>query len=994
MTTLESWLSKRVLVSALLIGTLAIAAYYLARAKLGQSSESADASYSITIENFGVDSREIERGITIPLENDLGAIAGLRDMRSTSEYGKARVTVTTEAGTDPSAIYLQVRDAADRVYRALPRSAQKPRIGSSGSSRRPVFEASLRAEGLDEDALRELADREIKPSFEKVKGVGEIEIGGGEAKEVHVLVDPAKAAARGLSISAIAEGIQRQDIIGPLGSLRDGSVELPVSLRGRISSLGDLAKLRIATKDGSLRLGDVAELSYGCREPESISRVDGEKMIVLYARSAGSANLVALSRALRAEAASWSRRGIAMDIFLDSGANLELSLLEIVKAMAEGVAAVFLLLPFALPDLRRLGALSLAIALVPLVAAAALSVLGLGIDEYVLSGLAVGLGTIVDNGAIVVGLRDPRSLASLLPSLRSSLVTTLIVLVPLFFLDFVAPGIRRISLSMALLLVVAFVGTVLVLPAYTLHGVAVAKNPRTRRRGGFRLSARGARRMVYAAIRGSAKRPAPFLAGAGIVVAALCGAALSIGSDFSPAIGENTIFARLEFESGTSVEYIDAKTTVFASDARKLAGATMVETIARRGSAELMLKFDPSRRPREALVADLRELGGRVSGGFVYFPEGAGDDRAYEIALLGEDDAVLRKSAREAAGLLGGAAWARQVVLNFKDPPRALVLAIDHGKAASLGVSAAWAASALRWALYGPVALKWVEGDREYDLRVFDLASRTMTREGLLGMPIKAGSDKTLRISGMAKLEELGEGAKIYRKNRQRAVFLTVHAGGASVETTALRIKEVLSKVSLPPGYAFDMDRGVLELKRSFSTLRLVLGLSIFLVFIVLASSMESLTCPLMVLSILPTSLAFPVVAFFLAGRPLRIPALVGLIMLCGMAVNNSILIANEIRARGGTGLVTAEAMPSLVVMAIRKRLKPLLVSSGMTVVGTLPLLFAGDGGVFMRTISFVVFWGILGSLASTFFVLPALAVAFPGAFRAIRFANNERRIP
>ena len=165
--------------------------------------------------------------------------------------------------------------------------------------------------------------------------------------------------------------------------------------------------------------------------------------------------------------------------------------------MAEGVAAVFLLLPFALPDLRRLGALSLAIALVPLVAAAALSVLGLGIDEYVLSGLAVGLGTIVDNGAIVVGLRDLRSLASLLPSLRSSLMTTLIVLVPLFFLDFVAPGIRRISLSMSLLLVVAFVGTVLVLPAFTLPAAATPRrkpaNEAPRRLPPFRPPARGER---------------------------------------------------------------------------------------------------------------------------------------------------------------------------------------------------------------------------------------------------------------------------------------------------------------------------------------------------------------------------------------------------------------------------------------------------------------------------------------------------------------------
>ena len=95
MATIESWLSRRVLVTTLLIGVLASAAFLLSRARLGQGSQGDRASWSVTIENFGVDSREIERGITIPLENELGAMAGLRDMRSTSEYGKARVVVTT-----------------------------------------------------------------------------------------------------------------------------------------------------------------------------------------------------------------------------------------------------------------------------------------------------------------------------------------------------------------------------------------------------------------------------------------------------------------------------------------------------------------------------------------------------------------------------------------------------------------------------------------------------------------------------------------------------------------------------------------------------------------------------------------------------------------------------------------------------------------------------------------------------------------------------------
>jgi multidrug efflux pump subunit AcrB len=1006
MTALEVWLSRRVLIATILIGLLAVSVFFLARAKFGQAMEDEYASYSVTIEHFGVDSREIERSITIPLENEIGAIAGLREMRSTSEYGKSRVSVTTEAGADRSSIYLQLRDAADRVYRSLPQSAQKPQIGSSSTSQRAVFAASLRADGLDEDSLRELADKEIKPSFEKVSGVGDIEVGGGAVKEVHVLVDPARAASYGLSISSIAERIQAQDIIGPVGSVRDGSVDLSVSIRGRLTSLDALSELRIATKDGTVRLRDVAEVSYGYRESESVSRVDGEKMIVLYAQSSGSANLIGLSRSLRAESARWRARGIAVNVILDSGADLERALAEIVKAMIEGIAAALIVLPLAVPDIRRLGALSAAIAVVPIVSAAILSALGVGIDEYVLSGLAVGIGTIVDNGAIVVGLKNARSLALLLPSLGSSLLTTLIVLVPLFFLGFIAPGIKQISLAMCVLFIAAFIGTVLILPAFTVARVSPAHGHRNTirarlgaarlaRRLAPQLSARRALRGVSIAVRASGSHPAIAIAAACIVVAALCVSAALMGTDFSRSIEEDTIYAHLEFESGASIDSVDERTAVFAEAARRLPGATMVETIARRGNAEFTLKFDPKRAKREELIARARELGGRIPDGFVYFPEGSGDDRAYEIAVLGEDDEVLRAAAKEAARRLGQESWARQVVLNFKEAPKALVLDIDHAKAASQGVSAAAAASAMRWALYGPVAVKWVENDREYDLRVFDRSARSIARDELLDMTIRTGSERNVRISGISRLEEQDEGAKIFRKNRQRAAFFTVHSGGASVDETVGRIKGVLAKVALPSGYAFDMDRSVIELKRSFSTLALMLCLSVFLIFIVLASSMESLTCPFIVLSILPTSLAFPVIAFFIAGMPLRIPALVGLIMLSGMAVNNSILIANEIRARGGDRGASPASMRGLVIMAIRKRLKPLLISSGMTLVGTLPLLFAGgSGGAFMRTISFVVFWGIIGSLVSTFLVLPALSVSFPGAFKALRFGTRERSAP
>ncbi|GAH79402.1 unnamed protein product, partial [marine sediment metagenome] len=141
------------------------------------------------IKHFGVDSREVERNITRPLEDAISLIPGIEELRSISEFGKSRTNLILAPGVSEDEVYLLLRDAVDRIYNRLPASVQKPQIISSSIDQRPVFVASIRSEALNSDELRKYVEKDIKPSYEKIEGTGEIEVGGGEVKEIHVQVD-------------------------------------------------------------------------------------------------------------------------------------------------------------------------------------------------------------------------------------------------------------------------------------------------------------------------------------------------------------------------------------------------------------------------------------------------------------------------------------------------------------------------------------------------------------------------------------------------------------------------------------------------------------------------------------------------------------------------------------------------------------------------------------------------------------------------------------
>jgi multidrug efflux pump subunit AcrB len=1000
------WCLRPVTVCMVLGIFLALSFILLLDVRLGPSGGQGRISYAVIIKHFGVDPSRMERDITEPLENAISIIPGLDEISSVSEYSNSRVTLTVARNASPVEVYLHLRDAVDRVYSRLPSSVQKPVIVSSSLDKRPVFVVTFKSASLTRSDLSSFVEKEIKPAFERIDGAGEVEVGGGEVREIHVKVRPEKTAVSGLGIQDIATLIRTQDVLMPVGKLKAYTMDYPLSMQGRLKTIENVKKLTINIPDAGLRqLETIASVNYGIREQESTSRVDGENRVALYVQPSGSANLVMLSRLLRQETERWSKAGLEPEIILDSGKTIEDSILEVLKAMATGLLIVVVFLAVFSGNLRQIIVLALLMPLAGLVTTAFLSLLKISLDTFVLSGMAVGIGMIVDAGIVLTeaikkeqGLSREQRLSSIkliIPPLMSSTLTTLIVLMPLFFLGEMGGGINQVATAVGLLISFSLLITIFFIPPFYVSKKLKPQKQRKRKvRIPFFISPRKMIRLLYAATHLIAKRPLPFLLGGAVAMAITVAVVVNIGKDLSGISSIDTIFAHLEMDSGISVAATDKKASKVAAMVKGIAGVERVETISRRGNAEMNVRINPVLAGKSDVARQIKELGSLIPDVFIYLPESStGQERKIEVALLGQDNQKLRELAKYTASVLDQESWTSQVVLHFKKGPPSWVLEVDQAKGFNAGLLSSDIANFLRWALHGPVAQKWIENNREIDLRVMSEREQVNSIENIKKLAIPLPDKNMVYVGQLGDFKEKEEESRIYRKNRQRAVFFTVHSDSLDLERAIAALWKTLATIKLPEGYGFDLDKDVLRLSQQLNTLWLVLGLALLLIFMVLASEAESLLSPLMVCSVVPLSLSFPIIALYLSGQSLTIPVLIGLIILSGIVVNNAILIADQIRERMGQSRYTRQNIAFPLVLSIRRRMRALLFTSVTTILGTLPLLLTqGKTPGLIATLSFIVFWGILGSVVTSIFFLPAIISLAPGLLKPFKLAVSKKK--
>ncbi len=1012
---LKYFLENRISAYMLFAGLALFGVIGLTRLPLSLMPRLDHPALSVIIEYPGISPDKIETIITRPSELALRSVPGIESIRSVSEEGKSRINVAFHLDTDIRLASLKVREKLALIRDSFPRAVQEPLVVRYDPSDRPVIIASVERipiSGASAVRIREYAERVIKPRLQRIEGVSEIIVAGGLRREIHVDIDSGRFAARGLDFNSLFAALQGGNIAMPGGIVKSGGRDHFLYTPERFRTLERIAETSLYHDDSgrSIRLDEVARVSDSWREREDIARLDGRERVLIYIHRAGDANVLEVCSAVQSTFNALTESEIRM--VYNQGEYIESAISNVVRSGLWGLLTVLLTVYLFYGDPLRSLVIGLCIPLSVITVFACMYFAGIPIDVMSLSGLALSAGMVVDNGIIVSeSLReDALTPGTALAGVRrvknavmASTATTIAVFFPIVFGDTITRRMYSgLAFTVTAALLVSLAVALILLPALRIDLAGRFTKAGNTFRGYPGLIGRflpGALRI--AAIRNFLEEiPARYgkaldrafsdrrklFAGAGAILLLSTACLFFIKTEFMDPFGGGEFYVYCEFPTGTTLEATDraVKHAEERIEKMEVADKLSSKTEKWRGTIAVTLKdafSSPGIRAgvKKRIGDDLNAILA-PHGAFAFISE-ADESAAREMSLVftGDDGPTLRKLAREAAGKIRALPGIEECVLRFREGRPAFRMTVDRNRAALSGVSHSDLAGFFHNALFGPVITKFLDTDREIDVRVKFTGSRERTMEDILGFIIPSSTGGAIPARELLSVEEGLDETKLWRHNGRRSVSITARPGALTSGEAAEQITEAMKGVTLPPEYGWEFDESLASGQKTRRAMLALTGLAILLVFMIIAGLLESLRLPLLIILTVPMAFMGVAIALALTGTTLSAAASIGLIVLTGITVNHGIVLVDrmneslEAHPPGGIGELEAR------VKAISlEHFRPLMVTAVTTIAGFLPALIAGgDGSGLWRPLALTVISGLSCSTALTMFVLPVLFSRF-----------------
>ena len=977
-----------------------------------------DISYpSLTVQTDFPDTApaEVENLITRPVEEAVGVLRGLRTIHSVSRPGVSEVTLEFDWGADMDLLLLDVREKLDRLI--LPVEAEDPVVLRFDPSLDPIVRIALGGTG-DLTESRRLADRRLKQAFESLKGVASARIKGGLEEEIHVEVDQERLAALGIPLDRVQQVVGVSNVNLPGGSLRGADTQFLIRTVNEYTSVEEIGELVLSSAGPSqIRVRDIAEVSWGAREREEIIRVGGVEAVEIAIYKEGDANIVTTARGVREalpEMITLVPEGYELTVLFDQSRFIEQALVEVrFTAVVGGALAILVLFVF-LRDTRSTVIIATAIPLSVLFAFMAMYRLDVSLNIMSLGGLTLGIGMLVDNAIVVLESIHRKRLDGLSRTAAAidgttevggavvaSTLTTVAVFLPIIFVEGIAGALfGDMAITVTLSLLASLVVAVTLIPMLSAMGVGDDDVPGRNRTARSAEVSLGIVSRGYDSLLRAALRRRWLTIAAAVVVFAMAVAGIGrLQTALIPDISQGEFYFEATLPEGTPVGATDRilqlMTAPIADDpsvavayttagSRLVSGGLSLSTTAEHYGQLNVVLADRRDESAEAQVAN------RLRSGFSTIPEldtTFGKPTYFslktpvEIILFSDDLEALSAWAPVLADKLSTVPGLVDIRSSLEEGNPELQIIFDRDRLASLGLDMRVVAETLRDRVLGVVPTRFREADRQIDIRVRNLEQQRRTTNDVRNLVIPGPDGRQLRLLTVAEVREDRGPAEIHRVQQQRAAVLSANLEGRGLGAAVTDIEALLLANPPPPGVIAELGGQVNEMQTSFESLRFALALAVFLVYLVMAASFESLIHPLVVLFTIPLALVGVVVGIYVTGIEVSVIALIGVVMLVGIVVNNAIVLIDTVNQLRRSGMKKIDA----VVRGGHLRLRPILMTTLTTVLGLLPMaLSLGEGAELRAPLAITVSFGLALSTILTLVVIPAVYLVVPSRVRAL----------
>lgn len=953
---------------------------------------------SVTVTQSGAAPGEMETQITRPVEDALAGIPNVKNIYSTVTQGASVTNVEFELGEDLQKATDDVRSRIDQTRAVLPREIDEPTVQRVELDSQPIMTYAVAATGMSDVELSWFVDDTLGRALQASEGVAQVARVGGVTREINVVLDPDRLAARGLTATQVNNALRSFDLDAPGGRVTIGGQEQNLRVLGAVDSVEALRELTIPTGQGGfVRLSDIADVGDGASEPRGFARLNGQPVVGFMVMKTRDSSDVAVEDGVLEALAELERQyeGVTFTKIFSSVDETRASFHATQNVLLEGMGLAALVVFVFLRNWRStaIAAVAMPLSLIPTFFV--MDLLGFSLNIVTLLGLTLVIGILVDDAIVEVENIEKRIVAGMRPfqaalegadaiglAVVATTASIVVVFTPVSFMGGMAGQFfREFGITVSVAVIFSLLVARLLTPLMAAYLLKPAAHPQERKpfKGFYRNTLEWAldHRIVAC------------IAGGVLFILSLALIPL-LPQGFQPAGDPDYLYVNVQGPPGATAEHMEGVvrditgvfserpevTNVFAQ-----IGSTVVAqgpgggggggSDLRSGTVTVLLDEDRDLAGDE-IRREMREALREIPDARVTFLDGQGQ-AGLQIVLTSENPEALRETALELERQMREVPEIAEPRPSVPPTGPELIIRPRAAEAARLGVSAEQIATVARVATVGDIdanVAKMTLGERRLPIRLRLPADARTDLEAIRGLRLPTATGGVTTLGAVADVEFQAGPARIERLNRRRQLTVQAELNGVELGDANQKVQALPIMKNLPDGVAPAATGELEAMQELFGAMGLAIFAGVSMIFAVLVLLFRSFFKPAVILSALPLAVGGAFLGLLAFQLSLSIPSMIGFLMLLGLAAKNSILLVEYTIEREREGMPQREAL----IEACRERARPIVMTTVAMAAGMLPTALALEKGAeFRQPMAVAVIGGLITSTILSLVLVPVV---------------------
>ncbi len=958
---------------------------------------------------------EVESSVTKKVEEAVSALDGIDKLTSYSFEGVSMIVIQYKDGLDADMQLQECERKVNAIKENLPENCKDPRFMKFDMNMFPIMSIATNA-NIPETQFYDIVDKEIKTRISQVKGVAQVDIIGGNQREIEIKANVQKLQQYGISLLQVKQMVEAANIDFPTGKIKDDNTKYIIRLAGKFNNLNQIRDLVVGTsREGSvIKLSDVASVVDGTRKPAKLARINGQAAIGLSIQKQTEGNAVEISKEVKQILAgfekSYAKENIKFNIASDSAEFTQDAIDGVMVDLVFAIALVSVTMLLFLHTFRNLVFIFVSIPTSIISTFSFFLLFGFSLNLLTLLALSIVVGVIVDDAIVVLeniyrhlemGKTRWQATLDATKEIGITVTSITIVLVAVFLPIGLTPGVTgQMMRSFSLVIVISILVSLLV--SFTLVPLLTSRFGKLKefKRNnafdkfllGFEHIITWLRLTIISAARWALNHKAITTIGAVLCLIGSFGLVSGgyIQTDFMDAGDRGEFIIAMELDRTATLEQtnglclsIEKKlldypeiANIYTRVGSKGGSISIVET---PYGAEFNIKLVPKNQRELSSKLFSKKLQRDLA---TYFPgpkfkvseiSMAGNTTTpIEIYVRGIDVEKVKDYSQVVVNELRAIQGTTDIESSIESGDKEMVVKFDREKLAKLGLTIGEAGNLMYISFEGNRDLKYRDGNNEYDLYISLDEFNRKGKADIENISFINRAGQVIKLSQVADIIEGESPSTLIRFQKMPSVKITGNMIGKTIGTVADEMKARLAEKTAPAGvdvvYAGDIEQQA----KSFGSMGIALLASIIFMYLTMVALYDSYVYPMVVILSLPLAIIGALLALALSGKSLSLFSIMGIIMLMGLVAKNAILVvdfANSMQQKGKKAAIS-------IIEAINVRFRPILMTNLALIVGLLPIaLGTGAGAEWKNGLGWVLIGGLTCSMFLSLIIVPVLYV-------------------